>query len=304
MLDKFSGCLIGLACGDALGLPFEYKKRESVNEYLDNNPLEMRPFSFGDNKYPVGFYSDDTSQMICLAESLIEKGFDPEDQFKRYKMWFRDGYASAKGVCFGVGQNTFSVLSNQKEVPTEISHNPNAGGNGALMRCAPVALYSHGDIKSIVQNSINSAIVTHNNEIAAYTCAFLNVAISLLISGIDKSAVIKKVESLDILWPKEIDCIFSTNFEKLLSDDVPCSGSSLDTLRVALWSFLNADTFKASIETAIRFGGDTDTFGAVTGAMAGSFYGYDAVPDSWKTKIINKERILTVASNMLKNVNH
>src|SRR5690606_27627979 len=140
--DKFKGCLLGLACGDYLGATVEYRSKENVRKVFAQGvtPLAVDFHGYGNI---TGFYTDDTSQMICLAESLLEKGFNPQDQLRRYKKWLYEGYATPFGVkSYGVGQNTLRILMrlDENSIPEEITHDPKQGGNGAVMRCAPVAL--------------------------------------------------------------------------------------------------------------------------------------------------------------------
>ncbi len=297
--DHCVGCLIGLACGDALGIPFEYWRKEKTAEYLKNHELEMRQFRFGDNEFPAGFYSDDTAQMICLAESLIEKDFDVEDQFARYKRWFTEGYATPDGKCFGVGQRTLRVLISQITVPTELVDEPSAGGNGALMRSAPIALYAHGDFEKIKEYSIRSAIVTHNNEIAAWSCVVLNAAISLLMSCTHKQDVQKKVLKLYSDMPEDLQIVLKTDLKSLSANALPLSGYSLDSLRIALWAFMKTTNFADSMKAIVFLGGDTDTYAAITGAITGAYYGYNGIPAEWKTKLINQERIKALAMQLV-----
>lgn len=291
------GCLSGLACGDALGIPFEFWNKKKTRLYLSKEDLQMRPFRFGENSYPAGCYSDDTAQMICLGESLIENGFDVEDQFARYKRWFYDGYATADGRCFGIGQRTLQVLIGQKSIPHELTNDPRAGGNGALMRTAPIALYCHGDFSKIKEYSIRSAIVTHNNEIAAWSCVILNTVIFLIIQGSQKQDVLQKILELYPDIPEELKAVLETDFHTIQEEELPISGYSLDTLRIALWSFLETVSFADSVKKVILLGGDTDTFAAVTGAITGAYYGYEGIPEEWR-KVINHQRIEEIAKRL------
>jgi ADP-ribosyl-[dinitrogen reductase] hydrolase len=82
-LDRYKGCLLGLATGDALGTTLEFKSPGTftpIDDMVGGGPFGLDP----------GEWTDDTSMALCLAESLIEcKGFDPVDQMERYLMWYR-----------------------------------------------------------------------------------------------------------------------------------------------------------------------------------------------------------------------
>ncbi len=133
LLDKFTGCLVGLACGDYLGMPVEFMSRASVQKHFGD--LGVRPTDChhrGGKPRPAGYYTDDTAMTICIAESLIEKGFDIEDQFERFKRWLHEGYATPDGdKAFGVGQNTLRALlwGNTTKQDQNIKPSNRSGGN-------------------------------------------------------------------------------------------------------------------------------------------------------------------------------
>src|SRR5512147_1292327 len=93
LLDRYRGCLLGLAVGDALGTTLEFKSPGTftpITDMIGGGPFGLKP----------GEWTDDTSLALCLAESLIERpAFDPIDQLERYVRWWRDGYLSSNGVC-------------------------------------------------------------------------------------------------------------------------------------------------------------------------------------------------------------
>src|SRR5581483_3639850 len=96
-LDRFRGCLIGLAIGDTVGTATEwkpYKSFKTITDMVGGGPFNLEP----------GYWSDDTSMALCLATSLVEfKEFDPRDQMERYCRWWKEGYLSSTGNCFDIG---------------------------------------------------------------------------------------------------------------------------------------------------------------------------------------------------------
>jgi ADP-ribosyl-[dinitrogen reductase] hydrolase len=298
---KYAGCLVGLAVGDALGAPLEFWSKEKVNEHINIKGLKMSSFSRGEIVYPVGFYTDDTSQAICLAESLIEKGFDLDDQFKRYRKWFFEGYATPlDDKQYGIGQQTLRVLMEATRPIYELDHHiEKAGGNGSLMRSAPVGLYYQGNFEEIQEKSLYSSHVTHPNQVASWACVILNTVISLCIDGQDKSAILSLVKEVyKEKMPKEIEDCLSTDYFSMKTFEYPVHGYSLNTLEIALWAWLTSDTFEQSIEKAIRLGNDTDTFAAVTGAIAGSYYGINSIPDVWRNNLMKSGYLHLLAEKL------
>lgn len=291
------GCLVGLACGDYLGLPMEGERQEKV----ETENVQPRSFIYHHEKYPAGYYSDDTSMAICLAESLTEKGFDVKDQLSRYKKWLKSGYDTPLGdKAFGVGKRTARSLTYY--MPDTIPHEPRftkeETGNGALMRCAPVGIKYRRQKEKLIEYSIESAIVTHNNLYAAWSCVVANLFIAYAFEGVDKEDLVGKVLAEDLELPEGIKEILGEDLhtkKKSLSN----YGHSLDTLRIAVRCFLENDSFETTVKAAIDYGGDTDTQGAVTGSLAGAYYGYRAIPQDWKHKLINRSKIEKLAEKLV-----
>jgi len=299
-LDKYKGCLIGLALGDVLGVPFEFWRKESVAEYLDNHELEIKDFTYGELSFPAGFYSDDTAMTICLAESLIEKGFDLEDQFVRYQKWYLTGYATPfDDRSYGIGQQTLKALSRKIDFNKMDGRDEQAGGNGSLMRCAPIGLHYRGQYDEIKEKSLLSSYITHNYNIAGWACVILNTVISLIVEGVPKEKVLSRVKTIfHKSIPNEINTVLSLDYQKMDDYNYPISGYAVDTLRIALWSWLTSENYLESIKKVILLGNDADTFGAVTGAMAGCYWGYGAIPDEYKLGIIKHDYILKLAEEV------
>src|SRR4051812_7413413 len=135
--DRYRGCLLGLACGDAVGTTVEFSPRGSfppVTDMTGGGPFNLQP----------GEWTDDTSMALCLDESLAYRnGFDAVDQMNRYCNWRSVGYMSSNGHCFDIGMTVSRALDRYCE-----SGDPYAGdidaktaGNGALMRLAPVPMF-------------------------------------------------------------------------------------------------------------------------------------------------------------------
>lgn len=109
--NKYKGSLVGLACGDYLGSPVEFFNSEQVISFFGGDKISIIPNnSYKRPRKIPGYYTDDTAQALCLAQSLIENnGFDAKDQIKKYRSWFLEGYMTPyDDKQFGVGQHTFS----------------------------------------------------------------------------------------------------------------------------------------------------------------------------------------------------
>jgi ADP-ribosyl-[dinitrogen reductase] hydrolase len=135
--DRFRGCLLGLAAGDAVATTVEIHRRGTFEPVIDM--VGAGPFGL-----TAGQWADDTSMALCLAASLVEcGGFDAADQMDRYVRWWKQGYMSSNGRCFDIGNTVRSALRRFAETrdPWAGSTNPRTAGNGSIMRLAPVAMF-------------------------------------------------------------------------------------------------------------------------------------------------------------------
>ena len=155
--DRFRGCLLGLAAGDALGTTLEFRSPgtfEPIDDMLGGGPFGLQP----------GQWTDDTSMALCLATSLIERGgFDARDQMERYVRWWREGYLSSKGYCFDIGNTVSDALSRFERDgdPYAGSTDPQTAGNGSLMRLAPLPMYFGGNATEAIRMAAASSQTTH-----------------------------------------------------------------------------------------------------------------------------------------------
>jgi len=300
MLDKFKGCLIGLAVGDYLGMPVEFCKPFQVKNFYPNG-LEPKPCTRGNSSYPAGFYTDDTALTICLAESLIEKGFDTKDQFLRYKKWLMEGYATPfNDRAYGVGQNTLRQLltGDPDNLTTKLKNNEKQGGNGALMKCSPVGLRYYKNEKELVEKTIASTIITHNNEVAVWGCIAHNLFIGYSLRGYSKETFIERFLTTCQNCPAKLQEALRIDFNTLDEHSLSTTGYSLNTSIISLYCFLKTDTYEDCITKAIFLGGDTDTQGAVAGSLAGTYYGSSNIPKIWQRQLLNRDRIEKLANNL------
>ncbi len=157
VIDRYRGAMLGLATGDALGTTLEFKSPGSFTPITDMNgggPFNLEP----------GQWTDDTSMALCLAESLIEcKNFDPVDQMNRYLRWYRNGHLSSNGHCFDIGNAVSTALRkfNKTGDPCAGSTSTNAGGNGSLMRLAPIPLAYASKPELAIQYAAEMCRTTH-----------------------------------------------------------------------------------------------------------------------------------------------
>ena len=170
-LDHYRGCLLGLACGDAVGTTVEFSARGSFAPVVDmvgGGPFRLR----------AGEWTDDTSMALCLAASLVERGgFDPADQMARYVRWQEEGYLSANGICFDIGNTVAGALQRFRQTgePFSGSTHPRSAGNGSIMRLAPIPMFYAPDLDSVARFAGESSRTTHGAGEAADACRLFGV---------------------------------------------------------------------------------------------------------------------------------
>lgn len=307
--DRILGGILGLCVGDALGVPIEFASREELKE----DPVtEM--IGYGYHNQPPGTWSDDTSLTLCTVDSLCN-GYDLEDIANRFLRWFKEGYMTPSGVAFDIGRTTRVAISRLKHgfSPKESGLTEElSNGNGALMRILPVAFF--------VQNMNLEEQMRITHEITAITHAHPR---SLIASGIYVQIIIGLMDNLDpetaLLRAKRIAMdfyqdkpfaqelrhfgrVFSENFRNLPEHEIFSDGYVVHTLEASIWCFLNSSSFEEACLRAINLGYDADTTGAVTGGLAGTYYGVEAIPERFLRKLAKAEEIFGLVEKFLESL--
>ncbi|MFZ5809650.1 MAG: ADP-ribosylglycohydrolase family protein [Chloroflexota bacterium] len=297
MLNRFRGCLLGLACGDAVGAAVEFKPPGTFAPLTDmegGGPFGLRP----------GDWTDDTSMALCLAASLVEQnGFDPLDQMRRYCRWQDEGYMSSTGRCFDIGYTTAAALQRFRESgdPFCGSTDPLTAGNGSLMRLAPVAMYYAENLKLTAHFSAESSRTTHASLEAVDACRLFGVMLALALRGESKETILFRGHRL--VFPARrlaapIAEIAEGCYTRKSEAQIIAKGYVVNTLEAALWCFWKTTTFREAILTAANLGYDADTTAAVCGQIAGAFYGAEKIPTSWRTRLAHGEEICRWAERL------
>jgi ADP-ribosyl-[dinitrogen reductase] hydrolase len=241
-----------------------------------------------------GEYTDDTQMALLIAESLLErKGFLASDLAQRFQTWAR----TAKDV--GIQTRAVVNMVGYAHDPEDCSsryraaHPDSSAGNGALMRCAPVALFYLDSLNRLVEVSRASARVTHHDPKAQSSCVILNAWIQAAICrGIRDG----RAETIALLNEKERPAWHRlAQIEAYKENDIKSSGYTVHTLEAAAWSFLTTESYEEAVIRAANLGDDADTVAAVCGALAGAYYGYGAIPGKWRDKLQDEARIHKIA---------
>jgi ADP-ribosyl-[dinitrogen reductase] hydrolase len=291
--ERFHGCLLGLACGDAVGTTVEFMPRGSftpVTGMVGGGPFKLKP----------GQWTDDTSMALCLAQSLLQKGgFDAVDQMTRYLNWWTSGYLSSTGECFDIGLTVREALSRfqQDGNPFAGSTDRYTAGNGAMMRLAPVVLFYFPDTHRIQDFCAKSSCTTHAAQEAVECCLVLSTVIANALRGQAKAQVLH-MKSADLTEPKVI-AIAQGLYQHKASAEIVGSGYAVASLEAALWCFHHTDSFAEAVLAAANLGDDADTTAAIVGQVAGAYYGVNGIPLDWLDKLWMRDQIQETADALM-----
>lgn len=317
MRDRGRGALLGLAVGDALGTTLEFEVR-------DRHPLHTEMTGGGPFGLAPGHWTDDTAMALALADSLLAcGGFDASDLMDRFVSWWRHGRYSCTDTCFDIGITTRQALSRFEQTgePFVGTTDPDAAGNGSLMRLAPVALFALNNADEADRLARDQSRTTHAAAEAVDACGYFVQLLRLAIrreqdvlrprswigsdtEGLRPSVWIEGLNE-DLTrheWTGEpkLQAISTGTWRGKMRGDIQSSGYVIDTLEAALWSVGTTSSFEKALILAVNLGQDADTVGAVAGQLAGAIYGASAIPSRWLEPLAWREQIEATADGLMR----
>ena len=305
-LNQIKSALFGVAVGDALGVPVEFKSRETISK----NPVTDM-IGYGTFNLPAGTWSDDSSLTFCLAEALTQN-FDLNIIGQNFVKWTHENYWTPRGHVFDIGIATsqaISRLANGEKPELAGGFDETDNGNGSLMRILPLLFYlldkpitERYDITKKVSS------ITHGHIRSVIACFYYLEFAKQIIDGKGKFEIYRNLQteftnyliSLSIN-PTEIakfDRLLKGDIAELDEDEIQSSGYVLHTLEASIWCLLTTDNYKEAVLKAVNLGSDTDTTGAVTGGLAGLLYGFENIPKKWIQKIARYDDINNLAERL------
>lgn len=296
--DRYRGALLGLAVGNALGLPVEFwPSAEIRRKYPDG----VREIDSAELDLP---WDDDLAQAAILAEAILEHDtLRHDDLATRLLAWDESNGR-------GMGNLTRAVINALRQgiAPSEAARlvwerdGGNPAGNGAVMRCAPVALRWRTERRTLLEQTEHSVRVTHHDPRCVWSAYAVNLAVAAALDGRKESseAIADAIEEAGA-GLHTIHAVRTASGRRLehLTLDGTAIGFTLKTMQVGLWCLENAENFEESLVAVVRAGGDTDTNGAVAGAVLGSLLGASAIPPRWIAKIRGADHLVDLADRLL-----
>jgi ADP-ribosylglycohydrolase/protein-tyrosine phosphatase len=310
--SRIIGAMLGLACGDALGAPAEFKDKTYVQKKW-GTLTEM----VGGGVWEPGEWTDDTGMALCIAEGILSDPNDPiEETGKRFLEWRK----TAKDV----GSTISAALSAYKgDWPKAARSTPQAkqgkaAGNGSLMRTLPVALAYGPDRIPMLRIAARLSAMTHWDGEAETCC----IIYCLWITNILEGQTLRHAWHEALRESREVAdggsdtpeapggaCTFGTRFwerlgavETLTYDQLQPSGYAgyvVECLEAAAWCCLNSSSLEKALVQAVNLAGEADTIAAVAGGVAGAYWGVEAIPQRWLNKLHRRADLEGIAKKLV-----
>ncbi|OEU80168.1 MAG: hypothetical protein BA872_04195 [Desulfobacterales bacterium C00003060] len=309
LLDRFLGSILGTFVGDALGEPVEGWPHRAIYSQFGILDTMIRD---------EGRYTDDTQMMTGILETLVENGgFDPAVCARKFKENFDPGR--------GYGRRIFGVVERIGQGIPWDQVGTDSFGNGGAMRIAPIGCFYFRDLEAIKEHAILSARITHHHPEGLAGAVAQASAVGLALQYGLSNEPVEPRGYLDGIAAQvtDIDKRFAENLNgiKFLSAGLgldrltrseagtktctslsgsPLSGiieaitgryglslKAIESVPAAIGAFVLTQNFREAVVLAVNLGGDTDTIGAMAGAIAGAYYGYGQIPQEWLNTLEN-----------------
>lgn len=271
--DKVRGALYGVAIGDALGGPLEFMNAEQIKQKYGGRVTEM--VGGGWLSLTPGETTDDTAMTLAVCEGIMENPTALiEPVGRRFIEWVNTapkdiGMTCARSISTARANLAAGMAAEmawkKAGINTAIENNDRSGGNGALMRTIGTAL-AYEDEEEQAERTTQIAEMTHYDDLSSDICRrYVDAVHHFIIDDQDAGR-----ENLATMAAKHS-----------FSNHVNPSGWVKDSMACAYLAFDKEEDFENVLVTAVNLGGDADTIGAIVGGLAGSYYGYDAIPQRW-----------------------
>ena len=282
--DRAVGALLGLAVGDAVGAAIEFSPKPQF-AVLDDMAQG------GPHRLARGQWTDDTAMALALADSLaLVPSLDPADLMRRFLDWRDTGAYSCTGTCFDIGNATSAALERFRRTgdPLAGSDAPDASGNGAMMRLAPVAIRHWRDRDALQAVAAVQTRTTHGSSATLAASAVFADLLADAIAGAPLPEVLASPAAGRI----------EGGWRGLHRDNIEGSGWVVQSLQAAVWAVSRTTDFRSAVLLAANLGNDADTTAAIAGQLAGAIYGVAGIPLEWLEVLAWRERLEDVGTSL------
>jgi ADP-ribosylglycohydrolase len=321
-LAKAWGCLAGLALGDALGMPTEFLTPGQIAaEYGWVKTLVSAPAWHPHATLPLGYITDDTEQALALAGVYRRQGRMSAEALAQALV----DWAEAKGDQLSriIGPSTRQALEALRAGTSPRQSGRAGKTNGAAMRIAPVGIVTSGDLEGTLRDTVEACLPTHGTTLAISGAAMVSCAVAeAMRSGATVHSVLEAAVEGAIrgrqhgewTWtpPLEKRVALALQFVRQAENEVGALSSLYEYIGVdltvtesiptsfGLVALAEGDPMRA-VRYAANIGGDTDTIGAIAGAICGALQGIDALDRAMLARVesVNQIQLMTVAQELV-----
>jgi ADP-ribosylglycohydrolase len=293
--ERIRGGLYGLLVGDALGVPYEF---HDASEIPAEHEIEMTPpigFRRAHAGVPIGTWSDDGAQALCLLDSLnLHASLKLADFAGQLLAWYETGHMTPDGKVFDVGIQTRRALGAVQKGVDASKAGPSRerdNGNGGLMRCLPV-IFAASSLDEVVELAMRQSLVTHGHIRSQLCCALYAVAGAGILDGLSAMEAVGRAERE--VYRRFADTEHDDEARLMLgarSEPSRGSGYVVDSLWSSIDCLMTTTDYEACVRRAVMLGNDTDTTACIAGGLAGLLYGYENTPERWREVLKGKELV-------------
>lgn len=303
--------ILGVCVADALGVPVEFTSRAE----RERSPISDM-IGYGTYNQPPGTWSDDSSLTLCLVDALTAVSpHHPEKLLKtvsnNFCRWHQEGYWTPYQEAFNIGGATLQAihhLHNGVSFTHSGGSTEKSNGNGSLMRILPLAFCHHLlTFPELIKLTHLTSAITHAHLRSQMACGFyISIALGLLKGNTPESAYLQGIELSKKIYSKPPYVSELNHFSRIIEgkvaqlqiNDVYSSGYVVHTLEASLWCLMNSEDYAEAVLKAVNLGEDTDTTAAVTGGLAGIYYGLEKIPQHWLERLARRQDIIELAQGL------
>jgi ADP-ribosyl-[dinitrogen reductase] hydrolase len=275
LLSRAQGCMLGQVAGDALGAQVEFRTAASIRAEFPDGLRELR--DGGHWNTLAGQPTDDSELALLLARTLArDGGLDADAVREVYRAWMQSGP-------FDIGGTTSAGLLGKHDLDSQ--------ANGSLMRVSPLGVWGHAlPPAELGRLARAESAITHPHAACSDASAAFAVAIAQAVRAGEGAAA---AYGAALAWAREAQANAAVvNALEAAASEPPAEylrqmGWVLIALQNAFYQALHAETLEEGVVRTVMAGGDTDTNGAVAGALLGAVHGRAAVPPHWRRLVLS-----------------
>lgn len=288
-LRRVQGCWLGQLTGDALGSMVEFQSGEQLRRRFPDGLHHMGPSPVWQTL--AGQPTDDSELALVLARTLLHTGhYDAEQAAAAYCWWRQSGPFDVGGTIRRATDAMRGGSVHQSRVALAAQHaNGTSQANGALMRQSPLAIWGHALPPAALDHYVRAdTCLTHPHQVCQDASAAFAVALAAIIGeGLDGPAAHARA----LAWSRQEGSSSEVTAALASAATTPSGfadhpGWVLIALQNAFYQALHAASFEDGVVATVMGGGDTDTNGAVAGALLGALHGAAAIPAAWRQAVL------------------